>query len=341
VQEVAHDEPALTRARELGDRAIELFPVRVIRKFIDHGGPNQAVLIAWNGLTAVFPILLAVAAIGGLLLNRAGITPEMIANLLVTLFPTGIDAKSAIEEGISALKHQTGVFALLALVGFVWTSSGLFGAMEQAFSTVFDAPVRPFVRQKLMALLMMVIFAVLAVLAVGTSALIPLLDAIPWVPISFSQGAAAKEVQAVIGVVAGFVLYFVIYTVVPNRRQRPLLVLPGAVFSGVAFEVLTLLWPVYINLNEGGLNRFGSQFALLFILLTFFYFMGVITMLGADIIAVLDDPPTRPAPVEPPAAPTRDRPPPSEPKRMGRFRRTLFGAAAVVIGVVALRRDRQ
>jgi uncharacterized BrkB/YihY/UPF0761 family membrane protein len=36
------------------------------------------------------------------------------------------------------------------------------------------------------------------------------------------------------------------------------------------------------------MNRYGSQFAFLFVLLAFFYFLGVITVLGADLIAVID-----------------------------------------------------
>jgi membrane protein len=321
---------ALTEARVAADRAAQFFPVRVVRKFADHAGPNQAVIIAWNSLTAVLPIALALAAIVGLILNQAGVTPQNVAERLSSLLPTDLGTRQAVIEGINSLQQQTGLYALFALGGFIWTASGLFGAMDWVFAVVFETSTRPFIRQKLMALVMMAIFVVLTLIAVVTSALLPLLNQIPGLPFSLTEGNNGFVVQAIIGVVAGFVLYFAIYMVVPNRRQRPSRVLPAALFSGVAFELLTLLWPAYIRLIQNGLNRFGSQFALLFVLLTFFYFLGFITVLGADLNAVLDPP-----------APREDIDPPApQPKPMGRARRAVFGAAAMLIGMAVGRRTR-
>jgi len=328
------DNETLTRARVMAGRAAELFPVRVVRKFAEHGGGSQAVLIAWNALTAVFPIALALAAIGGLLLRAAGINAETLAFRMGSFFPSDLQTQVAVIQGIDSLQKQAGLFALLALVGFIWTGSGLFGAMEEAFCAVFQTQARPFVRQKLMAVAMIGLFAVLALVAVSTTALLPLLDQIPWLPISLTRGSTGHLLQIAVAVVAAFVLFFAIYMVVPNRRQRPSRVLPAAVFSAVAFELLSLLWPFYISINEAGINRYGSQFALLFVLVAFFYFLGLITIVGADIVAVLDPPD--------PARSKASKQPANEPpmKRMGRVRRTAFGAAGLLIGVVAGRRSR-
>jgi membrane protein len=325
---------ALTRAQEAASVAAELFPVRVIRKFIEDGGPNQAVLIAWNALTAVLPIALALAAVAGFILNKAGVTPQSLVERMSAFLPTDLGTTKALIEGLNSLQKQTGLFAFLALIGFIWTGSSLFGAMEQAFSVVYETPTRPFLKQKLMSVAMIGLFAVLAVLAVGTSALLPLLDQIPGLPISLTKGNTGSLVQVAIGIVSGFLLFFTIYMVVPNRRQRPGRALPAALFGGLAFELLTLLWPLYIKINQAGFNRFGSQFALLFLLLAFFYFLGLITVLGAEINAVLDPP--RPAP--PPAEETARTAQP--PPRMGRVKKAAMGATALLIGLAAGRRSR-
>jgi membrane protein len=127
-------------------------------------------------------------------------------------------------------------------------------------------------------------------------------------------------IQAGVGTASSFVVFFVIYLVVPNRRQRASAVWPGALFAGVATELLSQLFPLYIALNPG-IDQFGRDFALLFVLMTFAYLLGVITILGADIIAVLDPPPTKPT-----AEPSPARPP-------GRVRRAAFGAAGLLIGL--------
>ena len=328
---------ALARAEEAGSRVASFFPVRVLRKFMEHGGGSQAVLIAWNALTAIFPIGLALAAIGGLILARVGVSSATIAQHMGSLFPSDLGTQRAVLDGMDSLRKSSGLFAILALVGFVWTGSSLFGAMEEAFGVVFQVRGRPFLRQKLMAIGMMGLFAVLALLGVGTSALLPVLNDIPGLPISLTKGSTDEVIQVGIGLLSGFLLFVAIYMIVPNRRQRISRVLPAALFAGVAFELLSLLFPAYVALNGAGINRFGSQFALLFVLLAFFYFLGLITVLGADINAVLDPPdPARARRPDTPAVTAATEPA----RRMGRARRVAFGAGAFLIGVFAGRRSR-
>lgn len=283
------DEGTLTRFRAMADRATAVFPVRVARKFIEDDAPTQAIVIAWNGLVAIFPITLALAAVSGLILSMAGLSEHAIEAAVLAMLPTGADAQQAALDGIQGVKRQTGIFAVVALLGFLWTASGLFGAIEKAFARVFGTDVRPFPRQKLMSLAMMGLFAVLAVIGIGTSALLPLLDDIPGVPISLTTGRQGFVLQAIIGTISGFLLFFAIYYVVPNRHQLLRGVLPAAIVAGVAFEALTLLFPLYIELNHS-INQYGRSFALLFVLLAFFYFLGLITMIGAEINAVIDPP---------------------------------------------------
>jgi YihY family inner membrane protein len=299
-------------------------PVRVASRFVACGGGSQAIVIAWNLVLAVFPIALALAAIGGFVLRLTGVSPDTIARQVVAVFPTDTGAQDAALRGIDALTKRTAIFAGLAIMGFAWTASGLFGAMDEAFAVVFDTKPRPFARQKLMALAMMGLFALMALLSVGTSALLPLLADVPGLPISLTRGWAGTAVQVTVGMASGFVLFFVIYFVVPNRRMRAARVWPGALFAGVALELLSQLFPIYIELNPG-INQFGRSFALLFVLLTFAYLLGVITMLGAYLIAVLDPP--EPEPVPPPE-PTVERRPP-----IGRVRRAALGAAGLLAGL--------
>jgi membrane protein len=278
---------AARSARGLAEWAQRRFPVRVVMKFIQDNGGSQAVLIAWNALTAVFPIALALAAIGGFVLSSAGVSPDDIYNMIVRVFPQDANAQKAALQGVQVLRNQSGVFAIVAVLGFIWTASNLFGAMEQAFSAVYGTEGRSFVRQKLMSLAMMGLFAVLALLAIGASTLQALIDQIPGLPKAALPGELGRAAQIAIGAVAGFLLFFAIYYVVPNRRQSPGRVLLGAILAGIAFEALTQLFPVYIQLNRG-INQYGSSFAFLFVLLAFFYFLGLITMLGAEVNAVFE-----------------------------------------------------
>jgi membrane protein len=258
----------------------------VLLKFAADDGPNHAIVIAWNTLFAIFPIALALAATAGLALTRLGLSASSVTDLVVAIIPNDANAQREALAALDAIEHRTGVLAIVALIGFLWAASGLFGAMEHAFSHAFHCPQRDFVRQKLMSLAMMAIFSVLALCAVGTAALLPLIPSVPFLPPLLHRGREAVGLQVLVGVLSGFVLFFVIYLVVPNRRLTPRQVWPGALLAGIAFEALGYVFPVYLGLNQG-INTYGRNFAFLFVLMLFFFLVGNITVLGAELNAVL------------------------------------------------------
>ena len=167
--------------------------------------------------------------------------------------------------------------------------------MEQAFAVIYHTLPRDFIRQKLIGFGMVLVFTVLAGVAVGSSAVLPALKHIPGVPTALTGGILAALLQIVLGVVSGFILFASIYFVIPNRRQEWGKVWPGALVAGIAFELVTLIFPLYLTVNKG-INQYGATFGLMFLLMTFFYFIGLIAMLGVEFNAVLF-----PVPVEQPS----------------------------------------
>ncbi len=311
-------------------RLLATFPARVLDKYINQDdGPNWATIIAWNALSAIFPVVLALAAIAGFVLGRLNFSPNAIDQLAVQIIPGDLQSRQQAEAGLRALQERSGLIAIVALLGFLYTASNLFGAMEAAFDQAFHCRRRDPVPQKLMSLVMMLVFSVVAVVAVGTSALLPLVYSLPKAPFALNQGVAAYVIQAVLGVVSGFLLFVIVYRVVPNRPLGWSIIWPGAVVAGVGFELLTLLFPLYSRLNPG-LNQYGKNFALLFVLLAFFFFLGTIVMLGVEVNAVLgEDRALHPRRDGDPAVNTGA---PLLTPRRARLKRAAYGLLAVGIG---------
>src|SRR2546423_686651 len=161
----------LERVRRLVERARRSVGGRVVSRAIEANAPSQAALIAWNGLQTVFPIVLAVVAILGIMLGAVGVSSTKVYDLVVAAIPTDTQQQNQVLDALRAVKTQTGLLAILALVGFLWSASSLFGSMEQVFDHIFRVPQRGFVRQKLMAIVMMALFTLLAGLAVLSSTL--------------------------------------------------------------------------------------------------------------------------------------------------------------------------
>src|SRR6267378_3551300 len=263
-------------------RLLESVPGRVIRKFLEDQAPNWAVLIAWNALFAMFPIVIFAASLLGIVLQLFG-----QANLTVysTIF-TAVPDSQALLDAVSTVKSQSGVLFIVGLVGLLWGGSALFGVMEQAFAVIYHTKPRDFVRQRLIAFGMVFLFTVLVGVAVATSALLPALKHIPNIPEFLYSGVAAFILQVAVGITAGFLLFGSMYYVIPNRKQQFRKVLPGALVAGLLFELITLLFPLYLSINNG-INQYGKTFGLFFLLMTFFFFLGLITMIGVEVNSVI------------------------------------------------------
>lgn len=275
----------MERLRPVADRLKTTFAVRVFLKYAEDDGPNWATLIAWNAFSALLPITLALASLVGFILSGAGIREESVSRLVLQILPSDLNAQGQAIAAIKGLEHRSGVFALLAILGFLWIASNLFGAMEAAFDQALRCPRRGVLRQKAMSLLLMAAFVLLTVVGVGSSALLSLLPMLPQAS-GLSQGPVAPVVQFVIGAAAGVLLFSILYRVVPNTELSVRTVLPGALMAGVTFEVLSLLLPLYLDVNRS-INEYGKTFALIFFLFFFFFLLGTITMIGVEINSVV------------------------------------------------------
>ncbi len=260
-------------------------PGKVGQKFVEDQSPNWAVVIAWNALLALFPIVLFAASILGLVLRLFGQANNTVYQTVFSVIPDPHARDQAIHA-VTGVKSQTGILFVVGLIGLLWGGSALFGAMEQAFAVIYHTLPRDFIRQKLIAFGMVLLFTVLAGAAVGSSALLPALKHIPGVPAALTGGILAAVLQIILGVVSGFLLFSAIYFVVPNRKQEWGKVWPGGLVAGVVFEAITLLFPLYLTVNKG-INQYGATFGLMFLMMTFFYFLGLITMLGVEVNSVI------------------------------------------------------
>jgi membrane protein len=265
-------------------RVLGTLPGRVLQKFLQDQAPNWAVVIAWNGLFAMFPIIIFASSILGFVLNAFGVTDQKVYGELLGRIPDQ-QIQRDLANALTSLQSHAGLLFLIGTIGLLWGGSALFGAMEQAFAVIYHLRPRDFVRQKLVGFAMVLLFTVLVGLAVASASILPALQSIPGIGGIFADRDAAFIMQILLGAASGFTLFLCIYFVVPNRHQKLTQVWPGALLAGVLFEAVTMLFPLYLTINKGT-AAYGA-FGLFLILLTFFFFFGLITMLGVELNSVL------------------------------------------------------
>ena len=188
---------------------------------------------------------------------------------------------------LNTFHQKSGIFFLIGFAGLVWTGVLLFRTMEQAFAVVYHTRQRPLIKGVLMSVGMVLLLTVFGGLMLVTTTLLGLLNQLPYLPTVLANKAVDFVLQVVLGVGTGFLLFVAIYYVVPNRRLDWGKVWIGAALAGALFEGLSLVFPLYLRLTGGG-STYGKTFGLLFLLMIYFYFLGLVTMVGVEVNSLFD-----------------------------------------------------
>ncbi|MBV9099592.1 MAG: YihY/virulence factor BrkB family protein [Candidatus Dormibacteraeota bacterium] len=268
---------------------------RVVRRYRAEQSARWATSISWNALFAFIPIVLVLVTLFSLLLRHRGFAGAVEVRI-ISLGQSAAD-RADIRAALTAVRDRTGLLAVVSFLGLLWSGGALFSAMDDALSHLYGVRSRPFFRKRLMAVGMIFVFTVLLIPLLVSSTLLSVSSRISILPAGF-PGGLALALQVVIGALDGTLIYAAIYYVVPHRRQRLLRVLPGAALAGTLLEAFTLLFPAYIRATNG-LQSYGAVFSLVLVLITYFFFLGQVTMLGA--LVNVEREPLRPPPVVPAA----------------------------------------
>lgn len=248
-----------------------------------HQVGEQATVIAFNIIYAMFPLVLTLAAVGGFLVHGAAARAQLVAAVRAA-FP--LQLAKEMTDVINTAGTYPGLIGLIGFASLIVAGSNLFAAMEVAFCRIFGVPPRGIVHQRAVAVLMILVFSALLVVTVAASNVAVFLRASRVGP---DGGSAAWPGGRYAGLAGGWafavLMHWVIYLVIPNVRTPFRAVWPGAVLAGTALQVTTLVFPLYIR-YFAGFNRFGDAFSLIFLVMTWAYFLGFILLAGAEVNAM-------------------------------------------------------
>jgi YihY family inner membrane protein len=258
------------------------FPIAVIYKYFDDDGHFLAALVTYYGFLALFPTLLLLATVLGLVLAD---NPELQQQLLDSAlgeFPV-IGPQLARPEGLGGGVTGIVVGGLVALYGAL----GLGQALQHAMNNVWAVPrhSRPDpVTARGRSLLLLFTLGLLLLASTVLSAL--------------GTGAAAYgggftggvhvllTVASVLANAAVFVLGFRITTA---RRLTTRQVLPGALTAAVLWQLLQSFGGVYVARVVANASAVDAVFALVLGLLAFLYVASVALVLCVEIDVVRVD----------------------------------------------------
>ncbi len=262
-----------------------------IQKFGNDWSMNLVSMVTYSLITTIFPLLLGILTIVALILNflplssldalAANISSALPASL--TQGSSGINVKSL----LTGLASASGVLAIVSLVGLLFTGSNLFTSMENAFSVIYKVKDRGFIGQRVMGMGMVLVLALLLPVSLAASSLV-------------TAGSSAFKsilpdplsiVLTVVGPLTSvgvlFVLFLIIFSIVPNRDISWHGAWRGALVAAVIFAVLNILFPLYFRIFLSGNNKFGGFAASVLVLIAWLWFFVLATIIGAQVNSVV------------------------------------------------------
>ncbi|MGZ3618569.1 MAG: YihY/virulence factor BrkB family protein [Ktedonobacteraceae bacterium] len=234
--------------------------------------------LAFNLITAIFPIVIAIIAIAGFVFNS--FDSSFQAHLITSIdnaFPPPLNQSNIVGPALTTLSKNANFLLIFAVIFAIFGGSRLFITIEGYFAIIYHTRQRTFIKQNVMALSMLLLFVILVPLMVFVSSIPAIIQSMLNFP---GNDVTSSLIAILLAFLFAWILFEAIYIVVPNQRIKFRNSLPGAIVAGVALEVYLLVFPLYVTHFLG--NDKG-QIGFVVILLFFFYYFAVILLLGAEI----------------------------------------------------------
>lgn len=238
--------------------------------------------IAFNFLLCLFPLLLVVAAVSQQVPGRGSRAGTALLLVLQELIPFGRDAMA---ESLRNLTKIAKGLEALSLVLIVWGSSGIFMPVEMVLNRAWGGkPHRSFWRSRGLAFLMTMAGGLLALVSVALT--------VGARSYSREWPALARYGAKASAFLLTYVLFFLIYRVIPDAPVRSRVALKAALWSATAWELAKYVF--VIKLGQMKLQTFYGPLALSVSLLLWAYVSSLVLVFGALMVPVM--PPARDSP---------------------------------------------
>src|SRR3954465_8125551 len=257
------------------------------RAWAENKADNMPIIgggVAFFGFLAIFPALIALISIYGLVASPQSVAkqvesfssqlPSSAADLIKT------QLTSIVDNSGSALSLGLAVSILAAL----WSASGGVGNLITAVNIAYDeVETRNFVKLKLTSLALTLGAIVFVLLTLGLVAVLPVvLNALPRGVVGTILAQVLRWVL-LLAVMAGSLA--VLYRVAPDRdAPRFRWVSLGSVIVTVVWALVSLLFSFYVN-NFGSYDKTYGTIAGVIVLMLWLYLTCYLVLLGAEINA--------------------------------------------------------
>jgi membrane protein len=272
------------------ERKTGLWPTlkRTAQEFQEDNLTDWAATLTYYGLLSLFPALIALVSIVGLVGD-----PESTTNTLTDIVNrVGPDSATTTFEGpirqVTESRATAGFALVASTLVALWSASGYLGAFIRASNVVYEKREgRPFWKLRpLQLLLTLVIVLLLALMALGIVLTGPIVSDVAE-PIGVSSTAVSIWSYAKWVVIAALFLLMIglIYYASPNVKQRGFVwITPGGIVALVTWLLASAGFGIYVS-QFGSYNKVYGSMAGVVVLLIWMWITNLAILFGHELNA--------------------------------------------------------
>jgi membrane protein len=272
------------------ERRMGVWPIlkRTVQEFQEDNLTDWAATLTYYGLLSLFPALIALVSIVGLVGD-----PESTTNTLTDIVTkVGPDSAASTFEGpikqVTESRATAGFALVASTVVALWSASGYLGAFIRASNVIYETREgRPFWKLRPLQLLMtLVIVVLLALMAVGVVLTGPIVSDVAE-PIGVSDTAVSIwNIAKWFAIAALFLLMIaLIYYASPNVKQRGFKwITPGGLVALVVWLLASAAFGLYVS-QFGSYNKTYGSMAGVIVILIWMWITNVAILFGHELNA--------------------------------------------------------
>jgi membrane protein len=261
---------------------------RTVSEFSEDNLTDAAAALTYYAVLSIFPALLALVSIVGLVGDPQTITKEM-TDIVSSIGPaSAADTFKGPIQGLTKSSGAAGILLIAGIAAALWTASGYVGAFMRASNVIYEVEEgRSFI--KLRPLQMLVTLVLVVLLALVLVALVLTGPVAKQIGSAVGIGSAAVTVWniakwPVLFIVVVFMIVLLYYAS-PNAKLRGLKsIVPGAALAIVIWLMASAGFAFYVA-NFGSYNKTYGALGGVIVFLVWLWITNVAILLGAELNA--------------------------------------------------------
>ncbi len=259
------------------------------KDFSEDNCGRMAAALSYYTVFSLPPLLLLILAMVGFFVDPGDAQGRFMDQITGLVGPQGGEAMRTMVE--QANHPKGGIMAVVGIVTLLLGATGAFAQLQDALNTAWEVKpdpkaggIKQFLTKRLLSFSMILVIAFMLLVSFVISAAIAAFGDILNTYLGSAGQVIGQVVQIVIGLIVSWLLFAVMFKVLPDAKIGWKDVAVGALVTAILFTIGRFLIGLYLGKSESA-NAFGAAAALA-IIFVWIYYAANILFLGAEFTQV-------------------------------------------------------